>query len=269
MEPILVTGGTGTLGQHVVRQLREGGREVRVLTRKTDQSQAGVQFLTGDLVSGNGVDAAVEGVASIIHCAGGPKFEEAATRNLIRAAASSGSPHIVYISIVGVDRIPVKSAVDRMMFGYYEMKRRTEELVAESGLPWSTLRATQFHDLVFSLIRSLVKSPLVPTAAGVGFQPVAADEVATRLVEMAARSPSRVISEMGGPRTYGMAEMIHAYLQRSGQRRILFPFWIPGEAARAFRSGANLAPLHAVGRKTWESYLNERLMHGPMRARLG
>ena len=141
MDPILVTGGTGTLGRHVVRQLRSADHEVRVLTRKSDQAEPGVQFHMGDLISGDGVDAAVAGVASIIHCAGGRKGDETATRNLVRAAASSGSPHLVYVSVVGVDRIPVESAVDRMMFGYFEMKRNAEKVVAESGLPWSTLRA--------------------------------------------------------------------------------------------------------------------------------
>lgn len=267
MDPILVTGGTGTLGRHVTRRLREGGHPVRVLTRRSDREESGIEFITGDLMANKGIDAAVQGVGTIIHCAGAQKGDDVATRHLVKAAESAGKPHLVYISVVGVDRIPVKSVLDRTMFGYYDMKRRTEEIVADSGLPWTTLRATQFHDLLFSVIRSLVKSPVVPLAAGVGFQPIEADEVAARLVSLADGRPSGLVPEMGGPRTYGMAEMVRAYLRRSGQRRAFVPVWLPGAAARAFRSGANLTPLHAVGKRTWESYLNDRLLHGPMRYR--
>ncbi len=87
MEPIFLTGGTGRLGRHVVRRLSDAGRDVRVLTRRTDKDEAGVRFVTGDLRSGPGVDAAVDGVATIIHCAGSNKGDEGATQNLVDAAA--------------------------------------------------------------------------------------------------------------------------------------------------------------------------------------
>jgi nucleoside-diphosphate-sugar epimerase len=82
MDPILVTGGTGTLGRHVVHRLREAGRDVRVLTRRTGVSENGVRFVTGDLLSNIGIDVAVAGVATIIHCAGNRKGDDAATQNL-------------------------------------------------------------------------------------------------------------------------------------------------------------------------------------------
>src|SRR6266542_3299637 len=90
MDSILVTGGTGTLGRHVVRRLREAGGDVRVLTRRTGRDEEGVRFLTGDLLSGAGIDAAVEGVGTIVHCAGSNKGDDAGTQNLVNAAARVG-----------------------------------------------------------------------------------------------------------------------------------------------------------------------------------
>ena len=82
-----------------------------------------------------------------MHCAGAAKGDDEATRNLVRAAARAGAQHLVYISVVGADRVPVVSGVDRTMFGYFASKLAAEQVVADSGLPWTTLRATQFHDL--------------------------------------------------------------------------------------------------------------------------
>lgn len=258
-DPILVTGGTGTLGRHVVRRFREGGRDVRVLTRQTGRKENGVRFLTGDLLSGSGIEAAVDDVAAILHCAGSDKGDEVATQNLVRTAARTGQPHIVYISVVGAERIPVSGRIDRMMFSYFAMKREAERIIAGSGLPWTTIRATQFHDLVFRVVESLAKSPIVPVPWGVEFQPVDSDEVAARLVDLAMGHPSGLVPDIAGPRVYGTAELIRGYLERTHRRRVLLPVWLPGKAARALRAGANLSPEHAVGSRTWEEFLADRL----------
>ena len=257
MDPILVTGGTGTLGRHVVDRLSEAGRDVRVLTRRTGKDEKGVRFLTGDLLSGAGIDAAVDGVATIIHCAGSNKGDEVATQNLVDAAARVARPHLVYISVVGAERIPVSGRIDRMMFSYFDMKRKAEEVVAASGFPWTTIRATQFHDLIFMVVEKL---PVVPVPSGIAFQPVDSDEVAARLVELADGRPSGLVPDIAGPRAYGTAELIRGYLEAKHRRRLLLPLWLPGKAARALRAGANLALEHAVGTRTWESFLADRLL---------
>ena len=89
-----------------VRRLSDAEHDVRVLTRRTDKDKAGVRFVTGDLLSGTGIDAAVDGVATIIHCAGSSKGDEVATQNLVDAAARADRPHLAYISVVGAERIP-------------------------------------------------------------------------------------------------------------------------------------------------------------------
>jgi uncharacterized protein YbjT (DUF2867 family) len=256
---ILVTGGTGTLGRRVVRRLRDAGRHVRVLTRRTGRDEDGVRFVTGDLLSGAGIGAAVEGVATIIHCAGSYKGDEVATQNLVKAAARTGRPHLVYISVVGAERMPVSGVIDRMMFRYFDMKRKAEQVVAGSGLPWTTIRATQFHDLILMVLEKLAKLPVVPVPSGVAFQPVDADEVAARLVELALGRPSGLVPDIAGPRVYGMADLVRGYLEATHRRRLLVPIRLPGKAARALRAGANLAPERAVGIRTWEAFLTEHL----------
>jgi uncharacterized protein YbjT (DUF2867 family) len=256
---ILLTGGTGTLGRLVVPLLRDAGCHVRVLSRSGHEPADGIEFRTGDLASGEGLDAAVDGIDTILHCAGSAKGDEDKARNLVRAASRAGAPHVVYISVVGAERIPVVSGVDRNLFGYFAAKRAAENVVADSGLPWTTLRATQFHDLVLTVAQQLAKLPVLPVPAGIRCQPIDAGEVAARLVELSLGKPSGLVSDMGGPRVYELTDLIRSYLRASHRRRLLVPVRLPGKAAQAVRAGAILAPDQAVGHRTWEDFLADRL----------
>jgi uncharacterized protein YbjT (DUF2867 family) len=247
ISPILVTGGTGRLGRALVPRLREAGAEVRVLTRHGRADEDGVRFLTGDLATGEGVDAAADGVGTIVHLAGSQKGDDVLARNLVRAARSrDGTPHLVYISVVGDDRIPVESAVDRMMFTYFASKLAAERVVADSGLPWTTLRATQFHDLTLTVAQALAKLPVIPLPTG-RFQPVETDEVAARMAELALGQPAGLVPDFGGPRVYEAPDLMRAYLRAAGRDRRIMPLRMPGKAARAVREGAATAPEHAEG----------------------
>jgi uncharacterized protein YbjT (DUF2867 family) len=258
-KPILVTGGTGTLGRLVVPRLRVAGREVRVLSRRAGEAADGVEHVTGDLATGEGVEAAVEGAEVVVHLAGSSKGDEDKAATLVRAASRSGAPHIVYISVVGAERVPVVSRVDRAMFGYFASKRAAEEVVAESGLPWTTLRAAQFHDLILTTVQGMAKLPVIPVPSGFRFQPIDADEVAARLVELALAAPAGLVPDMAGPRVYELRELLRGYLRARGKHRAVVPMRVPGGAARAIRDGANLAPDRAVGRRTWEDFLSDRV----------
>src|SRR5215211_8112173 len=258
--PILVTGGTGTLGRLVVRRLRDAGYDdLRVLSRRHHIAADGIEFVTGDLTTGEGIEPALDGAGTIVHCAGSAKGDEEKARNLVRAASRAGAAHLVYISVVGADRIPIGSRVDHAMFGYFESKLAAERIVADSGLPFTTLRATQFHDLILTVAQQMAKLPVIPAPAGFRVQPVDTDEVAARLVELTLGEPAGLVPDMGGPRVYGAAELLRGYLRASHRRRPIVPLWLPGKAARVFRAGANLAPEQAVGRRTWEEFLAERL----------
>jgi uncharacterized protein YbjT (DUF2867 family) len=257
--PILVTGGTGTLGRLVVPQLRDAGCKVRVLSRRSREARKYIEFVSGDLATGEGIEAAVEGTEIIVHCAGSSKGDEDKALNLVRAASRAGARHLVYISVVGADRIPVVSGLDRAMFGYFASKLAAERVLADSGLRWTTLRATQFHDLILMVARQMARLPVIPVPAGFRFQPVDAGEVAARLVELALGTPAGLVPDIAGPQVYEMSELLRGYLRASRKHRPIIPVGLPGKAARAVRAGANLAPDRAVGRRTWEEFLAERV----------
>jgi uncharacterized protein YbjT (DUF2867 family) len=267
--PVLVTGGTGTLGRHVVRRLGADGRDVRVLSRqaRTAAGGGGPAWYVGDLGTGAGLDSALAGTATIIHCAsdprGGPAADIDGTRRLITAAARAGVGHLIYISIVGIDRIPL---------GYYRTKLAVERLIeAEAGrasLGWTILRTTQFHDLVLSLTKTLVRSPIVPVPSGTSMQPVDADDVAARLVALSAQDPAGRVPDMGGPEVRAFGDLVRSYLRSRGQHRPIVGIPVPGRIGRALRAGANLTPEHADGTRTWEDFLiSQRPAAGPPQRR--
>ncbi|MFJ5778005.1 SDR family oxidoreductase [Streptomyces sp. NPDC093094] len=242
MTTILVTGGTGVLGRLVTERLRADGHEVRVLSRNS--RPYAVDLREG----GSALDAAVAGVDTVVHCASTPRGgDERAAAHLIDAARRAGVGHLVYISIVGVDRVP---------FGYYRSKLAVERLVERSGLGWTTLRATQFHDLLVRVLGSLAKLPVMPLPAGVSDQPIEVAEVAERLAGLAVGPPAGRVEDMGGPEVRSFESLARAYLAATGRRRALVrvPLW--GAAYRAFRAGGHLTPERAVGRGTFEAYLD-------------
>jgi uncharacterized protein YbjT (DUF2867 family) len=149
--------------------------------------------------------------------------------------------------------------LDRAFFGYFGMKLASERVVEQSGIGWTTLRATQFHDLILTVATALAKLPVIPAPTGTRFQPVDATEVAERMSELALGEPSGLVPDLAGPKIYTVAELVSRYLRAVGKRRPLIPVHIPGQAAKALRAGANLAPDRAVGKRTWEEFLADRV----------
>jgi uncharacterized protein YbjT (DUF2867 family) len=201
----------------------------------------------------------VEGAEIIVHCAGSAKGDEVKAQHLVQAAARAGARHLVYISVVGDERVPVTGAVDRAMFGYFASKLAAERAIADSGVPWTTLHATQFFDLTLLTAQAMAKLPVIPVPAGFRFQPIDAGEVAVRLVELALGAPAGLVPDMAGPRVYDMADLVRSYLRASHKHRLIVSMPLPGKAAQAFRAGANLAPDRAVGIRTWEEFLASRV----------
>ncbi|GAA2060627.1 NAD(P)H-binding protein [Streptomyces albiaxialis] len=244
---ILLTGGTGTLGRRVLPLLLDEGFTVRVLSRKAHARADGVEYVTGDLLKDEGTEAAVDGAATVLHLAGGAKGDDVATRNLARAAARAGTRHFVHISVVGADRVPL---------AYLRAQRDAERAVADSGVPWTTLRAAQFHTLVLTMVEKMTKLPVVPVPGGLRLQSVDPGEVAARLVGLTRGEPSGLVPELVGPEEYGLADVLRTYLRAHGKRRPLMPVRIPGRAGRSYRAGENLSVDGVTrGTRTWAEFL--------------
>jgi uncharacterized protein YbjT (DUF2867 family) len=247
---VLVTGATGTLGRKVVGAATDAGHQVRAMSRRSHVGYTGVHWAQGDLLANAGVDAAVAGVDVVVHCAtqATRNKDVASTENLVTAARNAGVSHIIYVSIVGIDRIPLP---------YYKTKLQVEEVLQSSGVGHTILRATQFHDLIKMTFALQRFSPLLCTLRGVRFQPIDTRDVATRLVELVDAEPAGRVGDIGGPAAHTHAELAHIYRAACGGRRPVIELPMPGRIIAGFHSGANLAPDHPVGTIGFADYLTE------------
>jgi uncharacterized protein YbjT (DUF2867 family) len=239
---ILVTGATGTLGRPTVARLRANGHDVRSLSRRR-----GPGLITGDLLTGAGIGEAVSGVDTVLHLSTARKGDVDATKTLLEATRGRIG-HLVLISIVGIDKIPVR---------YYQDKVVIERLVTESGLPHTILRATQFHNLIEGLFRTTRRLPVV-VAPSLSVQPIAVEEVAERLVELTEAAPAGRVADIGGPQRRTFRDLAGAWKAATGSRRPVVPLRLPGKAFAAVAAGHGMVPGPSYGRGTFEEFLAQR-----------
>jgi uncharacterized protein YbjT (DUF2867 family) len=246
---IAVAGGTGVAGRWTVEALRGGGHEAIVIARSVGC----------DLVTGDGLDAALAGVDAVIDATNvassgkraSSEFFEATARTLMRTAAAADVRHIVALSIIGIDRVP---------YGYYQGKLRQEQVLQESPVPVSILRAAQFHEFPGQYLAKLPGPVvLVPRWRA---QPVAAREVGAELARIAAGDPV-AMSELAGPREEIMADMIRQVVHARGDRRLVVSVRVPGAAGKAMAAGGGLPDRPgALGRQTFADWVSEQRARG-------
>ncbi|MFD2093810.1 SDR family oxidoreductase [Blastococcus deserti] len=248
MATVLVTGATGALGVPTVARLRAAGHEVRALSR-----HGGPGLVTGDLLTGDGVDPALAGASVVVHLATSRRRKDPAiARTLVGAARRTGVEHLVLISIVGIEDIPL---------GYYRDKVDVERIVESSGVPCTILRATQFHDLVEQLFA--VQRPLpVVLAPAFDVQPIATGDVAGRLVELAGAAPAGRVPDIGGPAVRPLPELARVWTAARGSRRRVVPLRAPGKVVSGYRAGHHLVPGPPFGRISFEDHLAARPASG-------
>ncbi|WP_448003438.1 SDR family oxidoreductase [Agromyces bauzanensis] len=241
---IAVAGGTGTVGRHVVDVVRERGHHAVILSRST-----GV-----DLVTGTGLADALAGVDAVIDVsstqtmsdAESRAFFGAVTRHLLEAEVAAGVRHHVALSIVGVDLAP---------YGYYAGKVLQEQVVVRGPVPWTILRATQFHEFGSQLLERMRFGPVV-VVPRMTSQPVAAREVAERLVELATAAPAGRVRDFAGPRVERMVDVVRRSAAAAGVRGLIVEVPIPGAYGKAVRDGTLLArPGADVGRRTFDEWV--------------
>lgn len=242
---VAVAGGTGQVGRLVVQALRGAGHTPRVLARS-----AGV-----DLVSGSGLAGAMAGVTRVVDVSNmkttsgrrARAFFEAATGNLVRVGAELGIEHQVCLSIVGVDQVGT---------GYYRAKLRQEQVLAAGRVPWTVLRATQFHEFAEQMVAT--PGPVIPGPV-MRSQPVAAAEVAGALVDLVLAEPVGHAPELAGPEVLSMLDLVRRVARARHSRRPVVPLRIPGAAGTAMANGALLPSQPGPrGVLTFEEWLNPR-----------
>jgi uncharacterized protein YbjT (DUF2867 family) len=251
---ILVTGGTGALGRNVVKLLLDSGHRVRILSRRP---APGDDWIQGDLATGAGLEAAVMGVDAIVHAASAtvqPQKLHATdvlgTRRLLAMAREAGVGHAVYVSIVGIDGVS---------YPYYKCKLAAEAVIREDIVPWSILRATQFHpfmEFVLGTLSMLPRLAMVPFKWQ--FQPVDAQEVATRLVEVVTAPPAGMLPDFGGPEVRDFKSIAESWLRARKLNKRLVNLPLPLKAGRMVAEGRLTCPEHKDGVITFEQYLDKR-----------
>ena len=251
---VLVVGGTGTLGRHIVTALRQSGHRARIFSRNP---RGHVDAVQGDLRTGVGVDKALAGMHVLVHAASATRHplrasstDVGGTRRLLESARAAGVRHVVFTSIVGIDRVA---------YPYYRTKLKAEQVVRESEVPWTILRATQFHDFVDHILGAFSR---VPRITAVPFdwqlQPVDASDVARRVVAVVLAEPAGILPDFGGPEIRDLRSLAEAWLAARGDRRRLVNLTIPLQASRDIAAGNLLCPEHRDGRTTFEDYLAAR-----------
>ena len=245
---VLLTGASGNLGSAVLPRLTGDGHEVRPMSRRPRPG-----WVTADLATGSGLAEAVRDVDAVVHLASSPtktrETDVEGTRRLVAAAKPAGVRHFVYVSIIGIDRVP---------FPYYRMKLAAEAVIRAGGVPFTLLRAAQFPTLLDTLLRWSSKLGPVLIDKRLTFQPVAVQDVADALAKVLATDAVNGIVEVAGPRVATLDELARDWLRARGSRRPVWPIHLPGKVARAVRAGALTAPTQAGGTRTWRDYLAAR-----------
>jgi uncharacterized protein YbjT (DUF2867 family) len=250
---ILILGGTGHLGRDLLAALARGDVALRAARRPTSpaRSDGRVEWVEADLVSGAGVAESVRGMEAIVFCAGTPKnsaaLEVEGLKRLLTAARDAGVAHFIFVSIVGIERLPVP---------YYRVKLAAEEVIRQSGVPFSILRATQFHYFVAMLLSSLNRVPFVlPVPKGFRVQPVATEDVAERLVRALADGPRGLLRDFCGPEIFSLSEVARPWMQARSVSKPIVELPVPGKLGAAFREGHNTNAHGELGTRTWPDWL--------------
>jgi uncharacterized protein YbjT (DUF2867 family) len=214
------------LGGHVVTELRSRGHDVRVLSRSAPEYRV-------DLVTGAGLEPALRGCDVVVDASNNAGRKAAAvlvegTRRLLAAEQAAGVSHHVCVSIVGCDQVPM---------GYYRVKTNQENLVAHGSVPWTIVRATQFHELVANILGAAARWRALPAPRAL-LQPVACAEVARYVADIAEQPARRAGTSIAGPEVTELRTLARTWRSVTRRQLALIPVWVPGRLGRALRSGA-------------------------------
>ena len=250
---ILITGGTGTLGKEIIKQLI-GAAQINVISTKAGVRFAqGVNVIEADITDFNSLQTVVGAADVIVHCASNPADAERVdldgTRNILAAINKKQFKHFIYVSIAGVDK---------SQYPYYVVKREVEKIIEAEGIPFTILRATQFHDFVlYRMIKPFDNAQGLTIPAGLKFQSIDITEVAGKVRQLVEVGPNNEIITIGGPEILTIEEMAAVYLDMSGRAGSFKTEMMPGERFDMLRSGINLCGDNRFGKITWRQHLKD------------
>ncbi|HEX3174148.1 MAG TPA: NAD(P)H-binding protein [Solirubrobacterales bacterium] len=246
---VAVVGGTGVLGRLVVKELLERGDEVRVLSRSADGRTMGAPHRRADLETGEGLDEGLRGVEVVVDASNSRERAQQVLveggERLLAAAADAGVRHHVAVSIVGCDRVPI---------AYYKAKVAQERAVEGSAVPWSLLRASQFHQLFDWAFGSAARFGFVPTGAA-RLQPIDPAAVAPRIAAAVHGEPGGRLPDVAGPETMTLSELARIWRRARGRRSLPLRIPMVGARGRALRRGDLCDPAAAIECRTFERWL--------------
>ncbi|NUL07136.1 NAD(P)H-binding protein [Streptomyces lunaelactis] len=224
---IAIAGGTGTLGRQVADELRSRGHEVRVLSRRSPEYRV-------DLTTGDGLDEALVGCDVVVDASNNQTSTKDAARTLVEgsrrllaAEDAAGVRHHVCVSIVGCDQVPM---------GYFKVKTEQEGVVEAGPVPWTVVRATQFHELMDMVFTKGARWRVLPVPRA-RLQTVASADAARAVADVAEAAPRRGRVEVTGPETVDARALARRWRSITGRRALLLPLPLPGKAGRALRAG--------------------------------
>jgi uncharacterized protein YbjT (DUF2867 family) len=248
-----VTGATGVLGSALLDQLTRHEYKVKITSRSKPENIGPFEWVYSDLSSGEGIEEAVQGVDVIIHAATSPvknsKIVEVSSFEEFLSKINHIN-HFIYPSIVGIDEIPFK---------YYKLKYEAEDLLKNSSIPYTIVRATQFHNFVENLFLSkpLFNRYVVP--GNIKFQSVDVSEFANRLIGLVDKGPQGRTDDFGGPEVMTLKDMAELKIKINSESNKVLSFSMPGELYRALKDGKNTNDNQKMGKITFKDYLKNKM----------
>jgi uncharacterized protein YbjT (DUF2867 family) len=260
---ILVTGGTGHLGQAIVSELKREHHQVRILAR-APRSDADVEWITGDLATGDGLREAAADVDVVIHAATNSPaarrgrfklgdflhspadVDVEGTTALLAAAERAKVKHFLHVSIAGLEHL--------RRLPYSRRKLEAERIVWSALVPWTIVRSTAFYWLVERMFENMLKRPILALPADARMAPVDSDEFAQFIVACVGDGPRGNREDFAGPETLTMIELMEQYLAARGQQRRIRRAPLPKKVQAALTAG-NTSPGGRLGTTTWAQWL--------------
>ncbi|MBT2642842.1 SDR family oxidoreductase [Bacillus sp. ISL-41] len=250
---ILVTGSTGQLGSTLLKQLKGSDYKIKITSRRKPEGLGQFDWVYSDLSSGEGLEEAIKDVDVIIHAATSP-IKNSKMVEVLGFKEFLGKmkhiKHLIYPSIVGIDEIPFK---------YYKQKYEAEELLKNSSIPHTIVRATQFHNFVEDLFISkpLFKRYIVP--GNFKFQSVDVSEFASHLIGLVEKDTQGRADDFGGPEIMTLKEMVELKIKKNNESNRVLSIPFPGKLYQSISEGRNTNSFRKMGKITFEEYLSNKI----------